>query len=198
MADQKKNQMITDDQKASSIAPDTTASSVSDTKKKIRKAPKVKKPKKKGMPLVLDILIVLVLLAAIAAAVYGIYWLGNRYATRYVELDISYTMLAEDVDPRLALDQEGQCVIVPKSDVYLADGTGSYPLGQVVSASVELDQNGMADIYVTVRATADYNRTLGYFVEQTKIAVGKAYSCRFSGLMSDVVITELQLEEKES
>ena len=58
--------------------------------------------------------------------------------------------------------------------------------------------DGTVDISVVVRTVADYNYTLGYFADQTKIAVGKTYNFRFSGLVSDAVIVELQITEKES
>ena len=48
-----------------------------------------------------------------------------------------------------------------------------------------------------VRAKAEYNYTLGYFVNQSKIAVGKSYTCRFSGLVSDALIIELRVQGEE-
>ena len=66
MSEHKKNQISADDQKASSIAPDSSLTSVNDSKKKVHKAPKVKKPRKKGLPIAVDILIVVTLLAVIA------------------------------------------------------------------------------------------------------------------------------------
>ena len=194
MPDHKKNQMPADDQKASSIAPDAALTSAGETKKKIRKAPKVKKKKKKGLPIVLDILIVLLLLAMTAGAIFGIYSLGKKFSTRYADMDITYTVLLDDVDPVLAFDQDGECVITPKSTVYLAEEQGSYALGSVLSVTVEPEEQGLVDLYVTVRTTANYNYTLGYFVDQTKIAVGKAYTYRFNGLMSKGVIVDLQVE----
>ena len=46
MADNKKNLPVTDDRKASSISPDTSLIPTTETKKKVRKAPKVKKQKR--------------------------------------------------------------------------------------------------------------------------------------------------------
>lgn len=198
MADNKKSQVPADDQKASSIVPEASLTPVTETKKKIRKAPKVKKPKKKGVPIVVDILIVLLILGVIAGAGFGIYSLGKYFATRYAQKEITYTMLLRDADAALVLDKEGDCVIKPDSEVYLADGTGSYVLGSVLSTSVEFDEDGTVDVYVSVRTEADYNYTLGYFVDQTKIAVGKTYNCRFSGIMDEAVIVDLQILEQEA
>jgi hypothetical protein len=198
MADNKKNQIIADEQKASSIAPETPAAPVADVKKKVRKAPKIKKPKKKGIPLVVDILIVVLLLAVVAAAVYGLYSLGKYFSTRYAQMEITYTLLLRDVDAELVLDQEGECVVLPDSDVYLAEQEGTHEIGQVLSTAVDLDENGGADVYVVVRTTADYNYTLGYFVKDTKIAVGKEYLCRFSGLMGKALIVDLQVQEADN
>ncbi len=198
MADNKKNLPVTDDQKASSISPDTSLIPTTETKKKVRKAPKVKKQKKKGFPIILDILIMILLISVIGAAVWGIWTLGKYFATQYTDVEVSYTMLIEDVDPDIALDEDGHCVIKPDSKVYLADEDAGYALGKVLSVSTEDNgQNGTVDVYVTVKATAGYNSKLGYFIEQTKIAVGKSYNCRFAGLMGEAVIVELQTLAKE-
>jgi len=203
MPDHKKNQISADDQKASSIAPDASLTPpVSETKKKIRKAPKVKKKKKKGLPIVLDILIVIVLLAAIAGAVFGIYSTGKYFSTRYAQVEITYTLLLDDVDAVLAYDDDGECVITSDSYVYMTENEQGHSLGQVLDvecvADSQQESSETVDIYVTVHTVADYNYTLGYFVGQTKIAVGKSYILRFEGLMNDAVIVELQINEKAS
>lgn len=198
MADNKKNQIIADDQKASSIAPETAAAPVVEVKKKVRKAPKVKKPKKKGIPLIVDILIVVLLLAVVAGAAYGLYSLGKYFSTRYAEMEITYTLLLRDVDPALVLDQEGNCVILPDSNVFLAEQESTHTIGRVLSTSVDVKDDGSTDVLVTVRTTANYNYTLGYFVEDTKIAVGKEYLCRFSGVMGKALIVELQVQEADN
>ncbi|MBE6675283.1 MAG: hypothetical protein E7594_00430 [Ruminococcaceae bacterium] len=200
MADQKKSLTTADDQKASSITPDASLVPAGETKKKIRKAPKVKKKNtnKKGIPIVLDILIVILLLAAIGGAAFGIYAAGKYYSTRYTETEITYTLLLRDVDVSIALDDRGKSIIPLNSTVYLADEQGGYVLGKVMSTGVqrsEEDENAPVDVYVVVRTNANYNHTLGYFVEQTKIAVGKSYVCRFEGLMSEAVIVGLQVQE---
>ena len=197
MAEHKKSQIITDEQKASSISPEASLTPVSETKKKIRKAPKVKKTKKKGMPIAVDILIVLLIIGAIAAAVYGTFVLGKYFATRYAEKQITYTMLLRGVDAELAFDRENELVIVPDSNVYLTAEQGGHTLGSVLSVSSEQNEDGTFDLYVTVRAKAEYNYTLGYFVNQSKIAVGKSYTCRFSGLVSDALIIELRVQGEE-
>ena len=115
MADHKKTQVLLDDNKASSIAPELTTSSKGEPKKKVRKAPKVKKPRKKGVPLVVDILIVCVLIAVAAAAVWGIYAVSEYFATRYAQKEITYTLLASDVDAELAFDEAGECVVLSES-----------------------------------------------------------------------------------
>lgn len=196
MADQKKSQIPEDAQKASGIAPEAAPVPVNEPKKKIRKAPKVKKPRKKGLPVVVDVLIVVLLLAVIAGAIYGISAAGRYFSTRYAEKQINYTFLLESVDPALALDEDMRCVIQSGTLVYLSGEEDGSPLGKVLGNSLEVNEDGTMDIYVTVRTTANYNYTLGYFVEQTKIAVGKTYTCRFSGLVSDAVIVELQVEEE--
>lgn len=199
MPDHKKNQISADDQKASSIAPEASLTPVSETKKKIRKAPKVKKKKKKGLPVVLDILIVIVLLAAIAGTVFGIYSTGKYFSTRYAQVDITYTVLLQDVDAALAYDADGECVITPESYVYVAENDRGHSLGQVLDVECVADSvqesDEVVDVYVTVHTVADYNYTLGYFVDQTKIAVGKSYVLRFEGLMSEAVIVELEIDE---
>ena len=199
MSDHKKNLITTDEQKASSIAPETSLAPMGDSKKKIRKAPKVKKkPRKKGLPIAVDILIVVVLLAAIAGAVWGIYALNNYFSTRYAEKEITYTLLAENVSSALVYDEEGNCVVRPDSDVFVLEQEQSTPVGKVLSVSCEDNGDGTADVYVVVRTTANYNYTLGYFAGQTKIAVGKAYTYRFSGLVSEAVTVELQITEEEA
>lgn len=198
MADHKKILFLADDQKASGTAQEPAAASSAESKKKIRKAPKVKKPGKKALPLAVDILIVVMLVAVIATAVWGVYKLGNHFATRYAQKEITYTMLARGVDAGLAYDADGDCVVLPDSDVFVLEQDQSTLTGQVLSVSTENNEDGTVDVYVTVRSTADYNYTLGYFVDRVKIAVGKEYACRFSGLANDAVIVELQVTEKES
>ena len=198
MSDQKKNQIVADDRKASSITADANLTPANEGKKKIYKAPKVKKPRKKGLPIAVDILIVIALLAVIAGAAWGVYILGNHFASSYEPKEITYTLLARDVDAALAYDADGNCVIVPESDVFVLEQEQRTPVGQVLSVSPELQEDGTVNVYVTVRTTADYEHELGYFVGKTKIAVGKEYACRFYGLVSDAVIVELQVTEKES
>ncbi len=198
MTDHKKNQVSADEQKASSILPDATLTPVVESKKKIRKAPKIKKARKKSLPIAVDILVVFLLIAVIAGALGGIYALGNYFATRYAQRGITYTLLVENADAALALDADGNCVVLPDSNVFVVEAEKSTAVGKVTSVSVENHDDGTVDLYVVVRAKADYNYTLGYFADQVKIAVGKAYTCRFSGLVSDAVIVELQITEKES
>ncbi len=195
MYDNMKNQTIADDQKASGITPDTGLTPAGENKKKIRKAPKVKKPQKKGLPIAVDILIVFALLAVIFGAAFGIKALTEYFSTQYAQRQIMYTVLAEDVKAEIALDEDGDCVVLPDSEVYLAQGDQNSPVGRVISVSVKNNDDGTVDIYTVVRVTADYNYKLGYFVDQTKIAVGKAYTYRFSGLVSDAVIVTLQTTE---
>ncbi len=197
MAENKKNLPVTDDQKASSISPEASLIPT-ETKKKVRKAPKVKKQKKKGFPIVLDILIMLLLVGVIGAAAWGVWTLGKYFATQYIDQTISYTLLVEDVDADIVLDKDGACVIKPDSKVYLADAENGHLMGTVTSVSIEKDeQTGSVDIYVNLKASAGYNSRLGYFIEQTKIAVGKSYDCRFEGLWANAVIVELQTLAKE-
>ena len=198
MSDHKKNQISADSQKASSISQEQAVASVAETKKKVRKAPKAKKIRKKGMPIVVDILIVLSLLAVITGAVWGVYELGDHFSTRYAQREITYTLFVKDVDGAIAFDEDGKCVVLPDTDVFVIDGDKSSPVGKVLSASTEQAKDGKVDVYVVVRTTSDYNYTLGYFADGVKIAVGKAYTCRFSGLVSDAVIVELQITEGES
>lgn len=198
MSEHKKNQISGDDQKASSIVQDTSNVSVNEGKKKVHKAPKVKKARKKGMPIAVDILIVVVILAAIVGAVFGINALGEYFSTRYAQREITYTCLVESVDAVLAYDADGKCVVQPGTEVFVVQDMQSAPVGEVLSVSTEDNADGTVDISVVVRTVADYNYTLGYFADQTKIAVGKTYNFRFSGLVSDAVIVELQITEKES
>ncbi len=198
MSDHKKNLISADDQKASSISPDVALPSIGESKKKIRKAPKIKKPRKKGLPIAVDILIVIALLAVIAGAVWGVYKIGEFYANKYAPREITYTLLAEGVDASLAFDANGDCVVVRDSEVFILDRDQSAHTGKVYSVSAEERSDGTVDIYVDVSTPANYNYKLGYFVNQIKIAVGKTYTCRFSGLVSDAVIVELQITEKES
>ena len=198
MADHKRNQVLTDDQKASSIAPEQAPVAKGDSKKKIHKAPKIKKARKKGMPLVLDILIVCVLIAVVVASVWGIYKASEYFATRYAQREITYTLLADDVNVELAFDDAGKCVVTPKSDVFVEQDGQSVPVGQVLSVSTQENEDGTVDVYVTVTTTADYNYKLGYFADQIKIAVGKSYTCRFCNLMDDAMVVELQVTEEES
>ena len=198
MADQKKNLPVADDQKAPAAAQEPAAASSAEPKKKIRKAPRVKKPRKKGLPLAVDILIVVTLVALIVGAGWGIYTIGNLFATRYAQKEITYMMLLDDVDAVLAYNENGKCVVLPDTDVFVLEQEQSTLVGEVLSVSTEKNADGTVDIYVSVRTTANYNYTLGYFVDDVKIAVGKAYDCRFCGLAEDAVIVELQVTEKES
>jgi hypothetical protein len=177
---------------------DTSNVSVNEGKKKVHKAPKIKKAPKKGIPIAVDILIVVVILAAIVGAVFGINALGEYFSTRYAQREITYTCLVESVDAVLAYDANGKCVVQPGTEVFVVQDMQSAPVGEVLSVSTEDNADGTVDISVVVRTVADYNYTLGYFADQTKIAVGKTYNCRFSGLVSDAVIVELQITEKES
>ena len=198
MADHKKNQVSADEQKASSISPEMALITKGETKKKIHKAPKVKKERKKGMPIVVDILIVCVILAVLAGAAWGFYKVSEYFSTKYAQKEITYTLLVSDVSEELALDAQDQCVILPKTDVYALQDGQSLPIGQVLSVKTEMQTDGTVDVYVVVETAADYNYKLGYFVNQVKIAVGKTYSCRFCSLLSDAVIVELEVVEKES
>lgn len=195
MSDNMKNQIAADDQKASGMTPDTALTPVVENKKKIRKAPKVKKQRQKGLPIAVDILIVIALLAAIAGAAFGIYAMTEYFSTRYAQRQIVYTVLAENVREEIAFDQYGECVVLPDTEVYVAEGEQNTSIGRIISVSVKTNEDGSVDIYAVVRAKADYNHTLGYFVDQAKIAVGKTYTCRFSGLVSDAVIIALQTTE---
>lgn len=199
MSDHKKNQITAEDQKASGASTEAAQSvAEKEHKKKIRKAPKVKKPRKKGLPIAVDILIVVVLLALIAGAVFGIRALDKKYATLYGQREITYTLLAEQVDAEIVYDKEGDCTVQPKTDVFFLLEESTTLVGKVLSVSSVQNDDGTVDLYVAVRATADYHQDLGFFVQQTKIAVGKTYTCRFSGLISDAVIVELQVMEGDS
>lgn len=198
MADHKRNMVSSDEQKASSIAPEVAPGVKTETKKKIRKAPKVKKQRKKGMPIVVDILVVCVFLAVLVGSGWGLYKVTEYFSTRYAPMDITYTLLASDVSAELAFDEDGKCVVLPDSDVYALQDGQSVPVGQVLSVSTEQQDDGTVDVYVVVETNADYNYALGYFVNQVKIAVGKTYECRFSGLVSDAVIVELQVVDEEA
>jgi hypothetical protein len=202
MADHKKTQAAADDQKASSITQEQTAVPAAETKKRVRKAPKVKKPGnkpgKKGLPIAVDILIVFLLLAVIAGIAWGVYKLVDYYATEYVQREISYTLLVQDADASIALDEAGECVVLPDTVVYVSDQGQDTPIGEVTSVSVQQNEQGNVDVWIVVSNKANYNRKLGYFANQIKIAVGKTYTCRFCNLYSEAVIVELQLAEGES
>ena len=185
----KKNQISGDEQKASSITQEQSSAPAAETKKKIRKAPKVKKPRKKGLPIAVDILIVILLLGVIAGAVWGVYALGNYIAA---QREITYTLLAKNVNAELALDADGECVVLPGTE------EKNTSVGKVLSVTAEPKEDGTVDVYVVVRTMANYNHKLGYFADGTKIAVGKVYTCRFCGLVSNAVITELQITEGET
>lgn len=191
----KKNQISGDEQKASSITQEQSSAPAAETKKKIRKAPKVKKPRKKGLPIAVDILIVILLLGVIAGAVWGVYALGNYIAA---QREITYTLLAKNVNAELALDADGECVVLPGTDVVVVGEEKNTSVGKVLSVTAEPKEDGTVDVYVVVRTMANYNHKLGYFANGTKIAVGKVYTCRFCGLVSNAVITELQIAEGET
>ena len=198
MLDNQKNQSTADTVKASAVSSEVPVTSAGETKKKIHKAPKVKKTRKRGLPIAVDILIVVALLAIIAGTVWGVYAVGNYFSTKYVEKEIMYTLLAQNVRADLALDARGDCVVTPDSDVFVVADGQNLPVGRVLSVSVEHNEDGTINIFAVVRTRADYNNTLGYFVDETKIAVGKEYTCRFSNLVSDAVIVEMLIKDKES
>ncbi len=197
MSDHKKNQTTEEEQKMSAT-PDTALTSVNDTKKRVRKAPKVKKPRKRSLPIAVDILIVVALIGLIIGAICGIYATINIYSEKYVQRDITYTLYLKNVDAALAYDAESVCVVLEDSTVFVQQSGESTPVGSVESVVSRACEDATVELFVTVRTVADYDRDNGYFVNETKIAVGKAYSCRFSGLISDAVIVELQPAEKES
>lgn len=200
MADHKKSQVAADDQKASGTQQEQATAPVSETKKKVRKAPKVKKPRKKGLPIAVDILIVISLLAIIAGALWGVYALVDRYAVGYVQREITYTLLVQDAPASIALDADGECVVLPDTNVYVSDPETAEDMlvGKVVSASAEQGEDDTVDVVVVVSTKTNYNRKYGYFVNQVKIAVGKTYTCRFGNLFGDAVIIELQVAEGEA
>ncbi|MBQ2256461.1 MAG: hypothetical protein II330_06320, partial [Clostridia bacterium] len=84
------------------------------------------------------------------------------------------------------------------SYIYVSDQGQDTPIGEVTSVSVQQNEQGNVDVWIVVSNKANYNRKLGYFANQIKIAVGKTYTCRFCNLYSEAVIVELQLAEGES
>ncbi|MBQ5793656.1 MAG: hypothetical protein IIW17_06525 [Clostridia bacterium] len=115
-----------------------------------------------------------------------------------MQREISYTLLVQDADASIVLDEAGECVILPDTVVYVSDQGQDTPIGEVTSVSVQQNEQGNVDVWVVVSNKANYNRKLGYFANQIKIAVGKTYTCRFCNLYSEAVIVELQLAEGES
>ena len=195
MADNKNNQTHTDAQKASGVTPDTSLAPINTTKKKVYKAPKAKKERKKGLPIAVDIFIVLALLAIIAGGYFGIRAIANYFAVSYEQREISYTLLISDAAAELVFDADGECVIQSDCDAFVVTEEQDELVGQVHTVSTEQQEDGTVDVYIEVYTTADYRHGLGYFVNRIKIAVGKEYTCRCSGLYASATIVELQITE---
>ncbi len=161
-------------------------------KVKVKRTSKLKRSTKRVINVV-DILIILVVVGVVGALVAGISFRDVIFGSQENESKtVEYVVLFSGIDENLA------DTIKMGDKVYSEDG--SVYLGQI-SSEVEVDDHyvvgykdgaptmkpypGKVNLTVTVKVSADYSEGDGYSVDGNRIALGKSYLMRFSGLLAE-------------
>lgn len=148
----------------------------------------------KRKQLLVDLLVLLFLLSLISGMVAGVWFLIGRYTVHYTTVDVTYTVLFDEVPDVLLYSPSGDQVVGSGTRMYLhgiandRDELGEITKTEVISSDPD---KKTTDLLVIVKTTATYNLDKGYRVADTRIAVGQELDCRFNRLIQTGTVVEL-------
>ena len=128
-------------------------------------------PKKRNIPLALDIIIALSVVIVVAALIVGAYFVLSYYTIGYKNVSIEYTVVVESDD--IADDFDASSL---EGSVVFCDEYGNTQcFGKVSDASVKISAKGEKQIVFSINSDAKYKKGEGYFVEDHEVAVGSTH-----------------------
>ena len=137
---------------------------------------------RKRLPLIVDIIITVFIFAMVAGIIAGAYYLFRYYSTDYESVSIKYSF---------AVECEGNASEYQKADrkelYFDVDGSTEY-FGRITSVSVSED-NDLA--VFTVEVTDNRKADEGYYLSDTRVAVGSDYMLRIEGQTINGTVVEL-------
>ena len=154
------------------------------------------KEKKKHKFNIVDFLILLLVVAIIGTAVYAVFsWSDIKTLWATSSKEILYVVELRGIDQDLIDNVKGTDIVIDsisKNQLGIVQSATSDPysiLGYTVDADGEYTATMITDgskfnITVTISATAEYEKGVGYTVNGTRIAVGEVLDLRFPQLAS--------------
>ncbi len=141
---------------------------------------------KKRLPLAVDIIIGILMLALVCAIIVGAYILFRYYANDYETRNVTYTVIfdAEDVK---------KCASMKDQDLFLdVDGNSVY-FGKIKEVLLPENTDGAGQVILTVNASVKYRSGEGYFIGDSRVAVGSTHTLRY--IENSITVTVVDLYE---
>lgn len=154
------------------------------------------KEKKKHKFNIVDFLILLLVVSIIGTAIYAVFaWSDIKALWATSSKEILYVVELRGIDQDLVDNIKGTDVVidsVSKNQLGIVQSANSDPystLGYTVDTDGEYKATMITDgskfnITITISATAEYEKDIGYTVNGTRIAVGEVLDLRFPQLAS--------------
>ena len=141
---------------------------------------------KKKLPLAVDIIIGILMLALVCAVIVGAYILFRYYANDYETRNVTYTVVfdAEDVK---------KCASMQDGDLFLDIEGNSVYFGKIKSVLLPENTEGAGRVVLTVSASVKYRNGEGYFIGDSRVAVGSTHTLRY--VENSITVTVVDLFE---
>ena len=145
---------------------------------------------KRKLPLVVDIIIALLMIAILAAIVVGAYAVFRYFTVDYENASVSYTVMikTDELKHFKNIKSELEDDSKFKAVYYESNGSVEY-FGRITSVEIFEDEE---TVLVTVTAGAKYRAAEGYYIKDTRIAVGVSCDMRISAEVFNATVVELE------
>ena len=135
---------------------------------------------KKKLPLWVDIVAGIIMLAIVVGVVVGSYMLFRFYSNEYAEVDVTYTVIVDDVS---AEDIAGYYTL-KDSELFMDTENNSVYFGKIIKVSEDEGR-----ILITVETQAKHRSGEGCFIGDCRLAVGSELDlrCEETNISAEIV-----------
>ncbi len=148
---------------------------------------------KKNLPIAVDIIAGILMLVLVCSIVVGSYMLFRYYSNDYDGVDVIYTVAFDTTE-----ETAKQLKSMKNEDVFVDINSNAIYFGKITGVETveENSAQNRKKITLTIKANAKYRKGEGYSLGDERLAVGKSFKLRCNNVITDVVVIELDTEDK--
>lgn len=127
---------------------------------------------KKKLPLVVDIIVGILMLAIVCGVIVGSYMLFRYYTNDYETRNVTYTVV-------FSVDEDiKKCAAMKNGELFLDEEGNSVYFGKIREVLLPENADTAGEVVLIVNASVKYRSGEGYFIGDSRMAVGSVFTLR--------------------